>query len=127
MDEIELTIDGRAVTVAAGTTILAAAAGVGIEVPTICYHEACTANALCRLCVVEVERQRLLQPACVAQVTEGMVVHTRSSRVERSRRTILEMLNSTVDLADAPEINAQMGEYAQIRGVSPVPSAGSRR
>lgn len=63
------------------------------------------------MCVVEVEKQRLLQPACVAQVREGMVVHTRSERVERSRRTILEMLDSAVDLSDAPEIQAQMADY----------------
>jgi NADH dehydrogenase/NADH:ubiquinone oxidoreductase subunit G len=68
---------------------------------------------------VEVERQRLLQPACVAQATEGMVVHTRNSRVERSRRTILEMLDSAVDLSDAPQIQAQMVDYAVAPGRFP--------
>lgn len=112
MSEVMLTIDGQPITVNEDATILQAASGLGIDIPTICYHEACTANALCRMCVVEVEKQRLLQPACVAQVREGMVVHTRSERVERSRRTILEMLNSAVDLSDAPEIQAQMAEYS---------------
>ena len=112
MSEVTLTIDGRAVTVAEGATILQAAGELGIDIPTICYHDACTANALCRLCVVEVEKQRLLQPACVTQVRAEMVVQTRSARVERSRRTILEMLDSAVDLSDAPEIQAQMAEYA---------------
>lgn len=111
MTEVTLTIDGRTVTAPEGTTILKAAEAIGIHIPTICYHEACTANAICRMCVVEVEKQRLLQPACVVQVHEGMVVHTRSERVERSRRTILEMLDSAVDLSDAPEIQAQMAEY----------------
>jgi NADH dehydrogenase/NADH:ubiquinone oxidoreductase subunit G len=111
MSEVTLTIDGRAVTVAEGATILQAAGELGIDIPTICYHDACTANALCRLCVVEVEKQRLLQPACVTQVRAEMVVQTRSARVERSRRTILEMLDSAVDLSDAPEIQAQMAEY----------------
>ncbi len=111
MSEATLTIDGKQVTVPNDATILQAASALGIDIPTICYHEACTANAICRMCVVEVEKQRLLQPACVAQVREGMVVHTRSERVERSRRTILEMLDSAVDLSDAPEIQMQMADY----------------
>ena len=111
MNHVTLTIDGQPVSVPAGSTILKAAAALGIDVPTICYHEACTSNALCRLCVVEVEKQRLLQPACVAQVSDNMVVHTRTQRVERSRRTILEMLDSAVDLSEAPEIQVQMDDY----------------
>ncbi len=111
MSDVTLTIDGRPITVPDETTILQAASRLSIDIPTICYHEACTPNAICRICVVEVEKQRLLQPACVAQVREGMVVHTRSERVERSRRTILEMLDSAVDLSDAPEIQAQMVDY----------------
>ena len=112
MSEVTLTIDGQSVTVSEEATILQAAGELGIDIPTICYHDACTANALCRLCVVEVEKQRLLQPACVTQVRAEMVVQTRSARVERSRRTILEMLDSAVDLSDAPEIQTQMAEYA---------------
>ena len=119
MSEATLTIDGQQVTGSDEATILQAASELGIDIPTICYHEACTANAICRLCVVEVEKQRLLQPACVAQVREGMVVHTRSERVERSRRTILEMLDSAVDLSDAPEIQAQKLEYGAVPGRFP--------
>jgi NADH dehydrogenase/NADH:ubiquinone oxidoreductase subunit G len=111
-DTVSLTIDGQPVTVTAGATLLQAAAAAGIDVPTICYHEACTANALCRLCVVEVKGARLLQPSCVVVAGEGMEVQTRSPRVERSRRTILEMLNSAVDLSEAPAIQAQMSDYA---------------
>jgi NADH dehydrogenase/NADH:ubiquinone oxidoreductase subunit G len=111
-DTVSLTIDGQPVTVTAGATLLQAAAAAGIDVPTICYHEACTANALCRLCVVEVKGARLLQPSCVVTASEGMEVQTHSPRVERSRRTILEMLNSAVDLSEAPAIQAQMSDYA---------------
>jgi NADH dehydrogenase/NADH:ubiquinone oxidoreductase subunit G len=64
------------------------------------------------MCVVEVEGSRVLAPACVAQVSEGMQVHTRSERVERSRRTILEMLSSAVDLSEAPEIQEMMAAYS---------------
>lgn len=110
-ESIEITIDGQAVSVPRGTTILQAAEQIGKLIPTICYHDACTSNALCRLCVVEVQGARTLVPSCVAQVTPGMQVTTRSERIDRSRRTILEMLASSVDLSDAPEITAYLKEY----------------
>lgn len=111
MNELTLTIDGAPVSVAAGATILDAATAAGIAIPTICYHEACTANGLCRMCVVEVKGARLLQPSCIVAAAEGMEVTTRNERVERTRRTILEMLDSAVDLSQAPAIQAQMTEY----------------
>lgn len=110
--DITLTIDGQAASVAPGATILQAARAIGIDIPTICYHTATTSNALCRTCVVEVEGMRVLAAACVAQVSPGMVVHTRSERVERSRRTILEMLASAVDLSEAPAIQAMLDDCA---------------
>ena len=112
VDKITLTIDGRMVQVPPGTTILKAAEMLGDEVPTICYHDHTTANGLCRMCIVEVEGSRVLAAACVAQVSEGMQVHTRSERVETSRRTILEMLSSAVDLSEAPEIQEMMATYS---------------
>jgi len=114
-EEVTLTIDDVTVSVPMGTTILKAAETLGNEIPTICYHDYCTANALCRLCVVEVEGPRVLQAACVAPVSPGMVVQTRSERVERARKTILEMLDSSVDLTESPEIQAYLQEYAVDR------------
>src|SRR5574340_1568475 len=110
-ENIPLTIDGQLLEVEQGTTLLEAARGVGINVPTICFHEATTSNGLCRICVVEVEGQRLLQPACIVKVAQDMRVRTGSQRVLRARRTILEMLASTMDLSDAPEILTMMDEY----------------
>jgi NADP-reducing hydrogenase subunit HndD len=110
-DTVTLFIDGQEVSAPAGTTILKAAQSIGVDIPTICFHDHCTANGLCRSCVVEVEKARTLVPSCVAQVNDGMQVNTRSERVERSRRTILEMLNSAVDLSEAPEIQAMMRDY----------------
>lgn len=110
-EEITLTIDGQEVTVPAGTTLLEAAQQLGIEVPTICYHPSLTANAVCRMCVVEAEGARVLLASCVAECTDGLVVQTRSERVERSRRTIIEMLDSAVDLSEAPDINQIAPEY----------------
>lgn len=110
-ENVTLTIDDRLVTVEQGTTLLEAARGIGEDIPTICFHEATTSNALCRICVVEVEGQRLLQPACIVEVAQGMKVQTRSPRVIRARRTILEMLAATMDLSDAPEILTMMYDY----------------
>lgn len=123
-DSVNLTIDGQTVAAPAGSTLLQAARQIGVDIPTICYHDYCTANGLCRLCVVDVEGARLLAPACVVEAREGMQVNTRSERVIRSRRTILEMLDSTVDLSEAPEIE----NYKQTYQVDPqrFPGAASR-
>jgi NADH dehydrogenase/NADH:ubiquinone oxidoreductase subunit G len=108
---IQLEIDGQQVTVEPDTTLLDAAKQIGVDIPTICWHEATTSNALCRTCVVEVEGQRVLQPACIVKAGADMKVRTRSERVMRARKTILEMLASSVDLSDAPEILTMMDEY----------------
>lgn len=108
---ITLTIDGQEVTADQDKTLLEVAREMGKEIPTICFHEATTANALCRICVVEVEGQRVLQPACIVKAGAGMKVQTRSEKVVRARRTILEMLASTMDLSEAPEIQAMIYEY----------------
>lgn len=111
MAEIHLTIDGQPVRAPEGTTLMEAARLAGESVPVICYHELTTPEGLCRQCVVEVEGRRLLAPACVTAAEDGMVVHTRSERVDRARRTILEMLAASVDLSEAPEIQQQMVAY----------------
>jgi NADH dehydrogenase/NADH:ubiquinone oxidoreductase subunit G len=110
-ETVTLSIDEQAVTVPAGTTIHIAANSIGHDVPTVCYHDHTTSNALCRVCVVEVEGQRLLQPGCIVPATDGMKVQTRSERVDRARRTIIELLGSVVDLSDAPEIQALAADY----------------
>lgn len=100
---VNLTIDGLPVNVPAGTTILNAAASIGIEIPVVCYHPHLTANGLCRVCSVDAGR-RLQAAACVTPVAEGMVVNTQTQDVIRARRTTLEMLNSTVDLSETPHV-----------------------
>jgi NADH dehydrogenase/NADH:ubiquinone oxidoreductase subunit G len=109
---INLTIDNKEVTAEEGKTLLEVARENGGNVPVICYHDATTANALCRVCVVEVEGMRVLQPACIVKAAEGMKVQTKSEKVVRSRKTILEMLNSTMDLSEADEIQHMMTDYA---------------
>ncbi len=110
MDEITITIDGQTITTPTGTTILKAAEAAGITIPTLCYHDACTPNAVCRTCMVEVEGARVLVASCAAVAGAGMVVHTDSERIRRSRRTVLEMLASTVDISEAPEVQQMMVE-----------------
>ena len=108
---ISFVMDHKELTVEEGKTLLEAARENGIDIPTICFHEATTANAVCRICVVEVEGQRVLQPACIVRAANQMKVQTRSEKVIRARRTILEMLASTMDLSESPEIQNMMKEY----------------
>lgn len=108
MSDITLTIDDKSVTVSTGTTILKAAQQLGRQIPTICYHDHCTANGLCRVCVVEVNGVKPLVPACLTPARDGIKVSTSTPRVERSRRTILELLASAVDLSQAPDIERLM-------------------
>ena len=85
-ETIRLEVDGIPMAVEPGTTLLEAGQMAEGQVPTICYHEATTSNGLCRMCVVEVEGQRLLQPACIVKAAPDMKVRTKSERVVRARR-----------------------------------------
>ena len=108
---IDLTIDGQKVTVPEGTTILTACREMGIEIPTLCYLETLHPVNVCRICVVEVEGARVLAPSCSRQVETGMIVKTRSKRVDVSRKLVLEMLASSVDLSTTPDVERWMDEY----------------
>jgi NADH dehydrogenase/NADH:ubiquinone oxidoreductase subunit G len=108
---ITLSIDNQEVTIEQGKTLLEVAREMGKDIPTICFHDVTTANALCRICVVEVEGMRVLQPACIVQAAKDMKVQTRSEKVIRARKTILEMLASTMDLSEATDIQVLMNEY----------------
>jgi NADH dehydrogenase/NADH:ubiquinone oxidoreductase subunit G len=111
MTSITLTINNQTITVPAGATIREAAQTIGVEIPTVCYHPHFTANSLCRVCVVELERSRVLAPACSRQVEQGMVIHTDSPRAHEARRMILELMNSAIDLSHAPDVQALMQTY----------------
>ena len=91
-DRVRLTIDDREILAERGSTVLAAARETGIAIPTLCYHPDQRVKALCRICVVEVERSRTLQAACAFPVAEDMVVRTQSPAIREARRTILEMI-----------------------------------
>lgn len=89
---ITLTINGKEVHLEQPATVLEAARGAGIHIPTLCHHEELEAYGGCRLCLVEVEKMPKLQPACMLQVADGMVVRTESDAVVAARRGILELL-----------------------------------
>jgi predicted molibdopterin-dependent oxidoreductase YjgC len=119
---VELTIDGNAIAVPEGATILEAAAAVGIETPTLCYLETLTPVNACRVCVVEVEGSRTLVPACARPAEEGMVVSTDSDRVRHSRRMVLEFLASSVDTSLTAEVPRWIDEYGADPGRYPAPA-----
>jgi predicted molibdopterin-dependent oxidoreductase YjgC len=109
--QVELTIDGKKVNVPEGTTILGACATIGISIPTLCYLETLHPVNVCRICVVELEGARVLVPSCSRQVEAGMKVKTRSERVDLSRKLVLEMLGSSVDLSATPFVSEWLEEY----------------
>ncbi|MBX9603188.1 MAG: (2Fe-2S)-binding protein [Bryobacteraceae bacterium] len=113
--KVELTIDGRPVSAPEGATILQAARELGIETPTLCYLENLTPVNVCRVCVVELEGSRTLVPACSRKVEPGMTVHTDSERVRHSRKLVLELLASGVDVSTAPDF----ARFAERYGAQP--------
>jgi NADH-quinone oxidoreductase subunit G len=89
---ISLTIEGRQVRVAEGTSILEAAKAAGVLVPHYCYHPGLPVAGLCRMCLVEVEKAPKLAPACATAVGEGQVVHVHSEKAKEARKGVLEFL-----------------------------------
>jgi predicted molibdopterin-dependent oxidoreductase YjgC len=113
---VELTIDGEVVRVPEGTTLLAACRSVGCDLPTLCWGDTLTPKNACRVCMVEVEGSRVLVPSCSRRAEPGMVVKTDTERAHHSRRLVLELLGSSVDLSIAPDVDRWMGEYGAAPG-----------
>jgi len=108
---VEVVIDGEPAKVPAGATILEACRARGLEIPTLCFLETLTPVNVCRVCVVEVTGSRVLVPACSRRVEPGMTILTESERVRLSRRMVLELLASSVDLSTAPGVDRLMTRY----------------
>jgi NADH-quinone oxidoreductase subunit G len=89
---VNLTIEGRAVSVPDGTSILEAAKVAGVLVPHYCYHPGLPVAGVCRMCLVEVEKAPKLAPSCATSVMEGQVVHVHSAKALEARMGVLEML-----------------------------------
>lgn len=94
---VNLTIDGKKISVEENTTIMEAAASNGIPIPKLCYLKGINEIAACRVCVVELEGKEKLIPSCNNVVKEGMVIYTNSPKVRRHRRTTVELILSQHD------------------------------
>jgi predicted molibdopterin-dependent oxidoreductase YjgC len=117
---INLTIDGVRVEVPEGSTVLEAALKAGVYIPTLCYDPDLKPYGACRLCIVEIEKMRGLPTSCTTPVTEGMVVHTETPAVARSRRITMELImaNHLADcLTCAKNQNCELQEVARYVGV----------
>jgi len=112
MSEITLQIDGREVKAEEGMTILEAAQSAGIFIPTLCHHEKLEPYGACRICTVEIEaRGRTnLVAACLYPIEQNLVVRTRSERIDKTRKVLLELM-----LAHAPDA-AELQDLAQEYG-----------
>ena len=89
---VSVTINEQTLEVEAGSTVLQAAERLGIDIPTFCYLKRLPALASCRMCLVEIEGQRRLQPSCATAVTDGMVVRTNTPLIDETRSSMLDML-----------------------------------
>jgi NADH dehydrogenase/NADH:ubiquinone oxidoreductase subunit G len=114
MKKIVVEIDGKEVKAAAGTTVLEAAQNTDIFIPTLCHYEKLEPHGLCRICTVEVEVRgwTKLVAACLYPLEQDLIVRTRSEKVDRIRKMILEFL-----LAHAPN-SAPLLDLAQEYGAN---------
>lgn len=114
MGKVSLVIDNKKVEAETGMTVVEAACGAGIEIPTLCHHEKLKPYTACRLCLVEIEsRGRVsLDTACSYPVKEDLVVRTNSAEITEIRRTLLELM-----LSHAPE-SRELQEYAKEYGAN---------
>ncbi len=111
MSEILLRIDGKEVRAKEGMTVLEAARAEGISIPTLCHHEKLEPFGGCRICMVEIEvhGRTQLVVSCVYPAEENLVVRTRTGKIDRIRKTILELL--LAHAPDAPELQKLAQEY----------------
>jgi predicted molibdopterin-dependent oxidoreductase YjgC len=111
VQQITVTIDGQPVSVPEGSTILTACDAAGKDTPTLCYGDTLTPKNACRVCMVELKGSRVLVPSCSRKVQAGMEIMTDTDRVRHSRRLVLEMLDSSVDLSTTPRVSEWMARY----------------
>ena len=89
--QVSLTIDGREISVASGTSVMRAAALLGTTIPKLCATDSLEAFGSCRMCLVEIDGMRGYPASCTTPVTEGMVVRTQTSKLADLRRNVMEL------------------------------------
>ena len=121
---VNLTIDNRPVSVPEGTTIMRAAASVGIMIPHLCFLEGINEIGACKVCVVEMQGKTKLITSCNSPVEEGMVLYTNSPKVRRVRRTNVELILSQHDCTCAMCVrsgNCNLQKIANDLGIIEIP------
>ena len=129
VEQINVEIDGTRCTGPEGSTILDIAKANDIYIPTLCYDPRMEPYGACRLCLVEVEGARGLLPACYAEVTDGMVVKTATEKLERIRKTLVELLLSDHDMecqGCAKSGRCELQELANRYGITESPFVGEK-
>ena len=91
-----ITLNGEEYSANTDETILEVSKRIGVEIPHLCYKEGMRPDGNCRVCVVEIEGERTLQPSCVRKVYDGMVINTHNDRVIHSQKVVIELLQSDV-------------------------------
>ncbi len=126
---VNLKINGQAVSVPEGYTVLQAAREAGIDIPTLCYLKDISATGSCRMCVVEIVGARALQAACVYPVAEGIEVLTHSPKVRKARKSTLELLLSNHDrkcLTCVRNKNCELQSLSEELGITDIEFEGVR-
>ncbi|MBQ3053555.1 MAG: iron hydrogenase small subunit [Clostridia bacterium] len=127
---VNLTIDGKAVCVPEGTTVLEAAKTVNINIPTLCYLKDINEIGACRVCIVEIKGARALQASCVYPVAEGLEVFTNSPKVRKARKATVELILSDHDrkcLTCTRNRNCELQKLADDLGITDIRYEGEQR
>ncbi len=123
MSEVTITFNGREAKASEGMTVLEAAQKAGVHIPTLCYHPDLKPQGACRICLVEIEGERVLQPSCTFPVRDGMKISTHSRKVRMARRAVVELLLSDHP-SDCTECarngNCELQSLAQSLGIRDV-------
>jgi formate dehydrogenase major subunit len=116
VNRIEFSLDGHTVSAAPGESILAVAKRLGIEIPHLCYKDGMRADGNCRVCMVEIEGERVLAPSCCRHAENGMVVRTDGERAGKARKMVLELLSADIS-ETAYTADSELDYWCRAAGV----------
>src|SRR5215475_4128164 len=128
--DVTVEIDGRAVAVPEGTSIMRAAALAGVKVPKLCATDTLKAFGSCRLCLCEVDGRKGYPASCTTTVAPNMKVRTESPKLSQLRRSVMELYlsdTSTYDLSFGDPATTELNTMAERLGVTSTPYANGKR
>jgi bidirectional [NiFe] hydrogenase diaphorase subunit len=120
-EPVELTVDGKAITVPAGSSVMLAAAMAARPIPKLCATDTLEAFGSCRLCLVEIEGKRGYPASCTTLVEPGMVVRTRSEKLDKLRKGVLELYLSDFPANEIPDGWSEFHRVLETEGVTTHP------